>query len=67
MGHPGVLGRSGSAFLLPSRFAFEAGDDGILIEVSGALTMPGIPISLTVDAIFAELDRLEKRSASLEI
>jgi hypothetical protein len=29
--------------------------------------MPGIPISLTVDAIFAELDRLEKRSASLEI
>ena len=46
------------------RLAFLAGPDGILHPEAGLLTVPNTPISLEVDAIFAELDRLERRAAS---
>jgi Uma2 family endonuclease len=43
--------------------ASAAGPDAILHQVRDTLTVPGTPIAISVDAIFAELDRLEKRSA----
>jgi Uma2 family endonuclease len=46
------------------RAAFAAGPDGILHPVTGSLTIPEMPVSIEVDAIFAELDRLEKRAAA---
>ncbi len=42
--------------------AFQAGPDGILRETNTSLTVPTTAISITVDEIFAELDRLERRS-----
>jgi Uma2 family endonuclease len=45
------------------RKAFAAGGDGILHHEAGNMTVPGTPIAIAVDAIFAELDRLEKRAA----
>jgi len=46
------------------RTAYIASGDGILHETSSSLTVPATPISITVDEIFAELDRLEKRAAA---
>jgi Uma2 family endonuclease len=43
--------------------AYAAGPDGILHEVEANLTVEGTPITIPVDDIFAELDRLEKRAA----
>jgi Uma2 family endonuclease len=48
--------------------AFTSGPDAILHEVGSHkgqpyLTVPRTPISIEVDAIFAELDRLERRAA----
>ena len=44
--------------------AYTAGPDGVLHEVKDRLTVEGTPITITVDDIFAELDRLERRAAS---
>jgi Uma2 family endonuclease len=46
------------------RVAFTAGSDGILHPEANRLTIPNTPISVKVDAIFAELDRLERRAAA---
>lgn len=43
------------------RTAFTAGADGVLHPEDECLTVPNTPISIGVEAIFAELDRLEKR------
>lgn len=43
--------------------AFTAGPDAILHESKDTLSVPGTPITISVDAIFAELERLEKRAA----
>jgi Uma2 family endonuclease len=45
--------------------AFTAGADGVLHEVRDHLTVEGTAISIAVDEIFAELDRLEKRAAAV--
>lgn len=45
------------------RVAYAADKNGVLHEVSDRLVVPGTPISAGVDEIFAELDRLEARSA----
>jgi Uma2 family endonuclease len=45
------------------RTAFTAGAEGTLHETTGSLTVPSTPISIPVDDVFAELDRLEKRAA----
>ena len=44
--------------------AFSAGPDAILHEAKDQLTVEGTSISISVPAIFAELDRLERRAAS---
>jgi Uma2 family endonuclease len=46
------------------RTAHTAGFDAKLHEATDRLTVEGTGISITVDEIFAELDRLEKRSAT---
>jgi Uma2 family endonuclease len=46
------------------RTAFTAGADGILHPEVGSLTIQNTPIALEVEAIFAELDRLERRDAT---
>ena len=46
------------------RTAFTSGANGQLHEVRDTLTVPNTAISITVDAIFAELDRLETRSTA---
>jgi Uma2 family endonuclease len=46
------------------RTAFIAGPDGILHPESEYLKVPNTSISLEVEAIFAELDRLERRAAT---
>ena len=45
------------------RTAFFAGADANLRLTQDTLSVPGTGISITVDDIFAELDRLEKRAA----
>jgi Uma2 family endonuclease len=45
------------------RIAYFAGADAVRHEVSDRLTVEGTSISITVAAIFAELDRLEARAA----
>jgi Uma2 family endonuclease len=45
------------------RLAFRAGPDGLLHLEAESLSVPGTPISIQVDAIFAELARLERRAA----
>jgi Uma2 family endonuclease len=45
-----------------TRTAYAAGPDGILHPISDRLTVPNTQISIEVQAIFAELDRLEKRA-----
>jgi Uma2 family endonuclease len=47
------------------RTAYVAGVDGILHETESTLALPGTPVSVAVSDIFAELDRLEKRSAQI--
>lgn len=47
------------------RTAYLAGLDGVLHEVSQILLVEDTPISITVDAIFAELDRLEHRATAI--
>ena len=42
--------------------AFAAGPDGVLHEMKDRLTVPNTPISIGVEEIFAELDRLERRA-----
>ncbi len=44
--------------------AFFAGPDAILHEQKELLTVPGTAVQIEVPAIFAELDRLEKRAAA---
>jgi len=44
------------------RTAYTAGSDAVRHEVRDTLTVEGTPITITLDAIFAELDRLEKRA-----
>jgi Uma2 family endonuclease len=46
------------------RAVFTAGPDGILHPVTGSLTVPNTPIAIEVATIFAELDRLERRSTT---
>jgi Uma2 family endonuclease len=46
------------------RTAFQARADAVLDEKKDRLEVPGTPIAIAVDAIFAELDRLEKRAAA---
>jgi Uma2 family endonuclease len=46
------------------RLAFAAGPDAVLHRVTDTLTVPNTPISIPVAAIFAELDRIEKRAAA---
>ena len=46
------------------RRAFTAGPDGKLHRTEDSLFVPGTPIAIAVSAIWAELDRLEKRAAS---
>jgi len=43
--------------------AYAAGPDGILHPITTTLTVPQTPVAVEVAAIFAELDRLERRSA----
>lgn len=49
------------------RTAFAAGPDGILHEVRDRLSVEGTAISITVDEIFGELDRLEARAAARKL
>ncbi len=44
------------------RIAYTAARDGVLHEVNETLSVESTPISITVDEIFAELDRLERRA-----
>ena len=44
--------------------AFQAGPDAILHETKTTLTVPNTAIVITVDEIFAELDRLERRATT---
>lgn len=46
------------------RLVYAAGADAILHETTDRLTVEGTPIAITVPAIWAELDRLEKRAAA---
>jgi hypothetical protein len=46
------------------RIADAAGPDGTLNPISDRLTVPGALIALEVEAIFAELDRLERRASA---
>ncbi len=43
------------------RLAYNSDAAGTLIRETTALTIPGTPVSVTVDEIFAELDRLGQR------
>jgi Uma2 family endonuclease len=42
---------------------YQAGGDGVMHEEKQRLTVPGTEIGIDVHAIWAELDRLEKRAA----
>jgi hypothetical protein len=44
--------------------AFGASSDGVLHEVKDRLTVEGTAISISVDEIFAELQRSERRAAA---
>ncbi len=46
------------------RVAYTGAQDGRLTPEEGALTVPGTAVSVTVEEIFAELDRLQQRAGS---
>ena len=60
-----ILGVQNSWVIDPwRRTAYIAGADGVPLEVTDQLALPGTSVAITIDAIFSELDRLANRATA---